>query len=96
MVMAMRVVRRIFRYCRIGMMAGVIGMAVGFLGYIYIMEFSERSPLLMQSAVAFNELDIISFILTVCSLLCLAATCLYIEAKSAWKNRKGDKIFKDT
>ena len=53
--MVMSVVRRIFRYYCIGMTAGVIGIAAGFLRYIYIMEFFEPFPILMQSVVAFNR-----------------------------------------
>ena len=41
----------VLRYCKCGLIAGLIGMLAGMAGQIYIYEVSDRNAALMQAPV---------------------------------------------
>jgi hypothetical protein len=60
---------RILRYCKACLIAGLIGMLSGIAGQVYIYEFSDRNDVLMQAAIAFKELDELSFLVLITAAL---------------------------
>lgn len=70
---------RFIRVCFSGMIAGFIGMFVGLVGEIYVYEFSDRSDALLQAAVAFSELDNLSFLVCYFFVLLFLLLCLAVE-----------------
>jgi len=59
----------VLRYCKCGLIAGLIGMLAGMAGQIYIFEVSDRNAALMQAAGVFKEL--------ICGSLCFSL-CLRV------------------
>ncbi len=93
--MKIRILKRILQlihFCRVGVMAGLLGMAVGMGGYIYIMEFSDKTSVLLQAAVVFDEVDFVSFALAFVCMSFASLAYLYLEICSFWKEKHSRKI----
>ena len=78
---------RILRYCKSGLIAGLIGMMAGMAGQIYIYEFSDRGAVLMQAASVFNELDELSFVVAFVAAAVFLYFCVVIEYRR-WSRMK--------
>ena len=75
-------VRRMIRLCAVFATAGMIGMLTGTCGYIWIMECSDKSMVWMKTADVLQELDVVSFCLTMGSVLWMAFVFLIIDVNS--------------
>jgi tryptophan-rich sensory protein len=78
---------RILRYCKSGLIAGLIGMMAGMVGQIYIYEFSDRSAVLMQAATVFMDLDELSFLVAFAAAWVFLYFCVVLEYRR-WSRRK--------
>lgn len=74
-----RQIIHIIRFCKIGIIAGLLGMTAGMGGYIYIQEFSNKTPALLQAAKIFSEIDTVSFILALTCAILISFLYLYLE-----------------
>ena len=70
-----------------GMVAGLVGMIAGMAGIVYIYEFSSKTPEWLQAAVAFSELDELSFLVCFGSVAIFVLLYLKIELKR-WLRRR--------
>ncbi len=86
---------RKFRYCIIGLIAGLIGMAVGMAGQVYIYEFSDRNDVLMQAARVFKELDELAFLVAFCSAVIFLISCVVLEYRRWRRRKKRDEAVRD-
>ena len=77
----------ILRYCKSGLIAGLIGMMAGMVGQIYIYEFSDRSAVLMQAATVFMDLDELSFLVAFAAVWIILYFCVVLEYRR-WSRRK--------
>ena len=78
---------RILRYCKSGLIAGLIGMMAGMAGQIYRYEFSDRSAVLMQAATVFMDLDELSFVVAFVAAAVFLYFCVVIEYRR-WSRMK--------
>ncbi len=78
---------RILRYCKSGLIAGLIGMLAGMAGQVYIYEVSDRSAVLLQAATVFRELDKLAFLVVMVSILVFLYFCIVLEYRR-WNRRK--------
>ena len=78
---------RILRYCKSGVIAGLIGMMAGMVGQIYIYEFSDRSAVLMQASTVFMDLDELSFVVAFVAAAVFLYFCVVIEYRR-WSRMK--------
>ena len=78
---------RVLRYCKSGLIAGLIGMLTGMAGQVYIYEFSDRSAVLLQAAGVFKDLDELAFLVTMASLVVFMYFCLVLEYRR-WSRQK--------
>ncbi len=78
---------RILRYCKSGLIAGLIGMMAGMAGQIYIYEFSDRGAVLMQAATVFMDLDELSFVVAFVAAAVFLYFCVVIEYRR-WSRMK--------
>ena len=69
------------RYYISGMIAGLMGMAAGMAGQIYIYEFTNRPVELLQATVVFREIDELSFFVSFVSVMLFLFSCLAVEVK---------------
>ena len=83
---------RKLRYCKTGLVAGLIGMMAGMAGQVYIYEFSDRSSVLMQAAGVFKDLDELSFLLAFVSIIAFLYFCAILEYRRWSRQRKRDKM----
>lgn len=83
---------RKLRYCKTGLIAGLIGMITGMAGQVYIYEFSDRSDALMQAAGVFKELDELSFLVAFVSIIAFLYFCVMLEYRRWSRQRKRDKM----
>lgn len=83
---------RKLRYCKTGLIAGLIGMITGMAGQVYIYEFSDRSDALMQAAGVFKELDELSFLVAFVSIIAFLYFCIMLEYRRWSRQRKRDKM----
>ncbi len=83
---------RILRYCKSGLIAGLIGMLAGMVGQIYIYEFSDRNAVLMQAAIVFNELDELSFVVALAAAAVFLYFCVVIEYRRWSRNKKRNSV----
>ena len=81
---------RILRYCKSGLIAGLIGMLAGMAGQIYIYEFSNRTAVLLQAATVFRELDELAFLVTLVSILVFMYFCIVLEYRRWSRSRDRD------
>ena len=81
---------RYIRFCVSCMVAGLIGMFAGTVGRVYIFEFSDRSDVLLQAASVFSDLDELSFLVSLGSVLLLVFLCLAVEWKR-WQRKREKK-----
>ena len=81
---------RKLRYCKTGLIAGLIGMMAGMAGQVYIYEFSDRSSVLMQAAGVFKDLDELSFLLAFVSIIAFLYFCTILEYRR-WSRRNISK-----
>ena len=84
---------RKLRYCKSGLIAGLIGMMVGMVGQIYIYEFSDRNDVLMQAASVFKELDELSFLVTFAAALVFLYFCVVLEYRRWHRQRERDRKY---
>ena len=85
---------RILRYCKSGLIAGLIGMMAGMVGQIYIYEFSDRSTVLMQAATVFMDLDELSFLVTFAAAWIILYFCVVLEYRRWSRKKKRDEAIK--
>ncbi len=85
---------RKLRYCKSGLIAGLIGMMVGMAGQIYIYEFSDRSAILRQAASVFKELDELSFLVAFVSIIAFLYFCTILEYRRWSRHRKREEAVK--
>ena len=87
---------RILRYCKSGLIAGLIGMMAGMAGQIYIYEFSDRGAVLMQAATVFMDLDELSFVVAFVAAAVFLYFCVVIEYRR-WSRikQKDEKIVRE-
>lgn len=78
---------RILRYCKCGLIAGLIGMIAGMAGQIYIYEVSDRNAALMQAASVFKALDEIAFVVAFFSACVFVYFCTFVEYRR-WCRKK--------
>ncbi len=78
---------RILRYCKCGLIAGLIGMIAGMAGQIYIYEVSDRNAALMQAASVFKDLDEIAFVVAFVSACTFVYFCTLVEYRR-WCRKK--------
>ncbi|SFE60755.1 hypothetical protein [Succiniclasticum ruminis] len=86
---------RKLRYCKTGLVAGLIGMITGMAGQVYIYEFSDRSNVLMQAAVVFKELDELAFLVAMVSIIAFLYFCVMLEYRRWSRRKKRDTAVKD-
>ena len=77
---------RILRYCKSGLIAGLIGMMAGMAGQIYIYEFSDRGAVLMQATTVFMDLDELSFLVAFAAAWVFLYFCVVLEYRR-WSRR---------
>lgn len=82
---------RILRYCKSGLIAGLIGMLAGMAGQVYIYEVSDRSAVLLQAATVFRELDELAFVVTLVSILVFMYFCIVLEYRRWSRGRDRDR-----
>jgi hypothetical protein len=87
---------RKLRYCKSGLYAGLIGMVAGMAGQIYIYEFSDRNAVLMQAATVFRELDELSFLVAMVSIIAFMYFCVMLEYRRWNRQKKRDEAVKKT
>ena len=85
---------RKLRYCKSGLIAGLIGMMAGMAGQIYIYEFSDRNAVLMQAAGLFKELDELSFLVAFVSIIAFMYFCIVLEYRRWSRQKKRDEAVK--
>ena len=85
---------RKLRYCKTGLVAGLIGMMAGMAGQVYIYEFSDRSNALMQAAGVFKELDELSFLVAFVSIIAFLYFCTILEYRRWSRHRKREEAVK--
>ncbi len=85
---------RKLRYCKTGLVAGLIGMMAGMAGQVYIYEFSDRSNALMQAAGVFKELDELSFLVAFVSIIAFLYFCVMLEYRRWSRQRKREEAVK--
>ena len=85
---------RKLRYCKTGLIAGLIGMITGMAGQVYIYEFSDRSNVLMQAAGVFKELDELSFLVAFVSIISFLYFCTILEYRRWSRQRKREEAVK--
>ena len=78
---------RILRYCKCGLIAGLIGMIAGMAGQIYIYEVSDRNAALLQAASVFKDLDEIAFVVAFVSACVFVYFCTFVEYRR-WCRKK--------
>jgi uncharacterized membrane protein YdjX (TVP38/TMEM64 family) len=78
---------RVLCYCKACLIAGFIGMLAGMIGQVYIYEFSDRNDVLMQAAIAFKELDELSFLVSITAALVFLYFCVVLEYRH-WNGQK--------
>ena len=85
---------RILRYCKSGLIAGLIGMLAGMAGQIYIYEFSDRNDVLMQVATVFMDLDELSFVVAFVAAWVFLFFCVVLEYRQWSRKKKRDEAIK--
>ncbi len=85
---------RKLRYCKSGLMTGLIGMMAGMAGQIFIYEFSDRNTVLMQAATVFKELDELSFLVAFVSIIVFMYFCAVLEYRRWSRRKKRDEVVK--
>ena len=85
---------RILRYCKSGVIAGLIGMMAGMVGQIYIYEFSDRSAVLMQVSTVFMDLDELSFLVAFAAAWVFLYFCVVLEYRRWSRKKKHDEAIK--
>lgn len=85
---------RILRYCKSGLIAGLIGMLTGMVGQIYIYEFSDRGAVLMQAASVFMDLDELSFLVAFAAAWVFLYFCVVLEYRRWSRKKKHDEAIK--
>ena len=85
---------RKLRYCKTGLIAGLIGMITGMAGQVYIYEFSDRSNVLMQAAGVFKELDELSVLVAFVSIIAFLYFCVMLEYRRWSRQRKREEAVK--
>ena len=85
---------RKLRYCKSGLIAGLIGMMAGMAGQIYIYEFSDRNAVLMQAASLFKELDELSFLVAFVSIIAFMYFCVILEYRRWHRQKNRDEAIK--
>ena len=85
---------RILRYCKSGLLAGIIGMLAGMAGQIYIYEFSDRNDVLMQAATVFMDLDELSFVVAFVAAVVFLYFCVVLEYRRWHRNNNSDEAIK--
>lgn len=85
---------RVLRYCRMCLVAGMIGMLAGMAGQIYIYEFSDRNDILMQAANVFMELDELSFLVAFAAAWVFLYFCVVLEYRRWSRKKKRDEAIK--
>ena len=83
---------RILRYCKSGLIAGLIGMMAGMAGQIYIYEFSDRGAVLMQAATVFMDLDELSFLVAFAAAVVFLYFCVVLEYRRWSRNKKRNSV----
>ena len=86
---------RVLRYCYSCVVAGLIGMLAGMVGQIYIYEFSDRNAVLMQAASVFNEMDELSFVVAMVSIIAFLYFCVMLEYWRWSRQKKRDEVVKN-
>jgi len=85
---------RILRYCKSGLLAGIIGMLAGMAGQIYIYEFSDRNDVLMQAATVFMDLDELSFLVAFVAAVVFLYFCVVLEYLEWHRKNNSDEAIK--
>lgn len=85
---------RILRYCKSGLLAGIIGMLAGMAGQIYIYEFSDRNDVLMQAATVFMDLDELSFVVAFVAAVVFLYFCVVLECRRWHRKNNSDEAIK--
>ena len=85
---------RVLRYCRMCLVAGMIGMLAGMAGQIYIYEFSDRNDILMQAANVFMDLDELSFLVAFAAAWVFLYFCVVLEYRRWSRKKKRDEAIK--
>ena len=85
---------RILRYCKSGVIAGLIGMMAGMVGQIYIYEFSDRSAVLMQASTVFMDLDELSFVVAFVAAVVFLYFCVVLEYRRWHRKNNSDEAIK--
>jgi len=85
---------RILRYCKSGLLAGIIGMLAGMAGQIYIYEFSDRNDVLMQAATVFMDLDELSFLVAFVAAVVFLYFCVVLEYRRWHRKNNRDEAIK--
>ena len=85
---------RILRYCKSGLLAGIIGMLAGMAGQIYIYEFSDRNDVLMQAATVFMDLDELSFVVAFVAAVVFLYFCVVLEYRRWHRKNSSDEAIK--
>ena len=80
----------VLRYCKCGLIAGLIGMVSGMAGQIYIYEVSDRNAALMQAAGVFKDLDEMAFQVAFVSTCVFVYFCTLVECRRWCRNKKRD------
>lgn len=78
-------VYRLYKVFLSVVIAGFIGMLAGLGAYAYIMEFTEKTPELLQAAETFRDLDELSFIVTMIGMSGIIIIALYYEIRHSWQ-----------
>ena len=85
---------RILRYCKSGLLAGIIGMLAGMAGQIYIYEFSDRNDVLLQAATVFMDLDELSFVVAFVAAVVFLYFCVVLEYRRWHRKNSSDEAIK--
>ena len=80
----------VLRYCKCGLIAGLIGMLAGMAGQIYIYEVSDRNAALMQAAGVFKDLDEIAFVVAFVSACVFVYFCTLVEYRRWCRKKQRD------
>ena len=84
---------RVLRYCKCGLIAGLIGMIAGIAGQIYIYEISDRNAALMQAASVFKELDRIAFLVAFILASVFLYFCFLVEYRRRCREKQQNSKF---
>ena len=69
-------------------------MLSGIAGQVYIYEFSDRNDVLMQAAIAFKELDELSFLVSITAALVFLYFCAVLEYRHWHRQKNRDEAMK--